>query len=186
MTCLNILKYSLCHETRRFCPMCVFSFLSDLPSPPLPSPLPLVTERIHSPFQPKQSPSCMVTLLMLFWNKVSLAQFGDTTTTLCCGTPVVSTVTMTRLSASCGASRWSMMTGVWDLIDCQGGSDLSSITWDSVERYSLSQVFYRCLWSRWHCLVWHDRHVAHWFRSGFRLSNLPNRFTVMTISLYLL
>ena len=32
-----------------------------LPSPPLPSPpppsLPLVTERIHSPFQPKQSPS---------------------------------------------------------------------------------------------------------------------------------
>ena len=48
--------------------MCVFSFLSDLPplpSPPLPSPplplpspsLPQVTERIHSPFQPKQSPS---------------------------------------------------------------------------------------------------------------------------------
>ena len=30
-----------------------------LPSPPLPSPpfLPLVTQRIHSPFQPKQSPS---------------------------------------------------------------------------------------------------------------------------------
>ena len=31
------------------------------PSPPLPSPpppLPLVTQQIHSPFQPKQSPSC--------------------------------------------------------------------------------------------------------------------------------
>ena len=33
-----------------------------LPSPPLPSPpfplsLPLVTQQIHSPFQPKQSPS---------------------------------------------------------------------------------------------------------------------------------
>ena len=58
LTCLKILKYSLCHETRRFCPMCVFSFLSDLPPLPSPSPsLHLVTERIHSPFQPKQSPS---------------------------------------------------------------------------------------------------------------------------------
>ena len=35
--------------------MCVFIFIRS-PSPPLPS-LPLVTERIHSPFQPKQSPS---------------------------------------------------------------------------------------------------------------------------------
>ena len=39
--------------------VCFHFYQISLPSPPLPSPsLPLVTERIHSPFQPKQSPSC--------------------------------------------------------------------------------------------------------------------------------
>ena len=31
-----------------------------LPSPPFPLSLPLVTQQIHSPFQPKQSPSYII------------------------------------------------------------------------------------------------------------------------------
>ena len=55
--------------------VCFHFYQISLPSPPLPSPspsLPLVTERIHSPFQPKQSPSNMCVLLWTLycvWNK---------------------------------------------------------------------------------------------------------------------
>ena len=47
---------------------------------------------------------------------------------------MVSTVTMTSLSPSCVVSRWSWLTGVSNVIDCQVGIDLS---WDSVERHLL-------------------------------------------------
>ena len=47
---------------------------------------------------------------------------------------MVSTVTMTSLSPSCVVSRWSWLTGVSNVIDCQVGTDLS---WDSVERHLL-------------------------------------------------